>query len=106
MAVYNFPNSGGLKLNKDHASFTVAADVQPGAVGTFTANVLLALAQQFTTVNYSAWANQTGGGPYQDVDIECYPLTGGTFEMRFTNNTGAVIPANTVLNISYAALGI
>jgi hypothetical protein len=98
---------GGGKLCHDHGTFTTAKDCQPGAVGAFTTNVPLAMAEQFSNTNYSAWANLCGGTyTIQDVSIDCYPLTGLSFEMRFTNKTGAVIPAGTVFVIAYAALGI
>jgi hypothetical protein len=108
MSVYNFPNSGGLKENKDHDLFTTAADVAPGASGAFTRNVLLGVAQKFKTNTYDVGVNQTGGGPYafEDVDFRGYPLTGGEFYIRFTNNTGVLIPAGTVFELSYRALGI
>jgi hypothetical protein len=105
MSVVVFP--GGIKLIKDRLMFTTAADCAPGACGTFTQPVPLALAEAFGNVNYSCWANQTGGGPYlQGVVITCYPLSETSFSMAFVNGTPNVILAGTEMNISYAALGL
>lgn len=105
MSVVTFP--GNWKLCKDHMSLTVAADCAAGEWGDFTAVVQLANAEQFLSVNYSAWANQTGGTyALTGIVFECLPLTGLSFKIRFFNGTGNIIAANTVMDISYAAAGI
>ena len=107
MAIYNFPNTGGLKLQKDHLAFTTAADCVAGAVGQFTnGTVQLSLAGQYTTETYSVWACQTGGTGTDGVQIDGYPLSTTAFKLFFVNGSGATIPANTVIEVSFATLGI
>jgi hypothetical protein len=106
MSTYTFPNSGGLKLNKDHITPTTAADCAPGAVGEFTTTVALPPVAQYTTETYSVWACQTGGTGTDGVEIDGYPISRFAFKLFFVNNSGATIPGNTAIEISFATLGI